>query len=145
MADIVLVSLGSTAGLWAADEELASSLGRAGVSVAIARTAPQADVRTLMRTDLHWARAAREAATAVIEVEQPAAVIYSTITAALLWPMRGAIRFDALSAANRPGRHGLWQRPLERKRLRDAPLLLPWNAGSLDGCPKLSASRPNQP
>jgi glycosyltransferase involved in cell wall biosynthesis len=60
-------------------------------------------------------------------------VIYSTTTAALLWRRPGAIRFDALAASNRPGRHGLWQRPLERARLREAPLLLPWSERSLDG------------
>ena len=31
----------------------------------------------------------------------------------------GAIRFDAPAAGNRPGRHGLWQRPVERRRLRE--------------------------
>ncbi len=62
---------------------------------------------------------------------RPRAVIYSTTTAALLWPLPGAIRFDAPAAANRPGRHGLWQRPLERRRLRQAPLLLPSSAGAL--------------
>ena len=35
-------------------------------------------------------------------------------TAALLWKRPGAIRFDAPAAGNRRGRHGLWQRPLER-------------------------------
>jgi glycosyltransferase involved in cell wall biosynthesis len=59
-------------------------------------------------------------------------VIYSSTTAALLWPRPGAIRFDAPAAANRPGRHGLWQRPLERRRLRQA-LLLPQSAGALEG------------
>ncbi len=58
-------------------------------------------------------------------------MIYSTTTASLLWPFPGAIRFDSVSAANRPGRHGLWQRPLERRRLRRAPLLLPSSAGAL--------------
>jgi glycosyltransferase involved in cell wall biosynthesis len=51
-------------------------------------------------------------------------------TAALLWPRAGgrdvvrAIRFDALAADNRPGRHGVWQRPLERRRLRQAAVLV---------------------
>ncbi len=48
-----------------------------------------------------------------------------------MWPRPGAIRFDATAAGNRPGRHGLWQRPLERRRLRQAPLLLPWSEGAL--------------
>lgn len=65
-------------------------------------------------------------------VRTPArALIYSTTTAALLWPRPGAIRFDAPAAANRPGRHGLWQRPLERRRLGEASLLLAQSAGAL--------------
>jgi glycosyl transferase family 1 len=62
-------------------------------------------------------------------------VIYSSTTAALLWPRPGAIRFDAPSAGNRPGRHGLWQRPLERGRLRQASLLLPWSEAALGEVP----------
>jgi hypothetical protein len=57
--------------------------------------------------------------------------VYSSTTAALLWPLPGAIRFDATSRGNRPGRHGLWQRPLERRRLEEATLLLPWSEGAL--------------
>jgi hypothetical protein len=134
-ADVLLVSLGSTAGLRRADDELADSLRRAGASVELARPVAPPPRRTLMLTDLAWARAARSAAREPIESQDcPArAVIYSTTTAALLWRRPGAIRFDALGASNRPGRHGLWQRPLERARLREAPLLLPWSEGSLDG------------
>ena len=84
-----------------------------------------------MLTDLMWARAARAAARRALQVQDPRAIVYSTSTAALLWPAPGAIRFDAPAARNRPGRHGLWQRPLERKRLRAAPLLLPMSEGAL--------------
>ena len=56
-----------------------------------------------------------------------------------MWPLPGAIRFDACSAANRPGRHGLWQRPLERRRLAAAPLLLPWSEAALRECPAAGA------
>ncbi|HEY7836801.1 MAG TPA: glycosyltransferase [Solirubrobacteraceae bacterium] len=90
-------------------------------------------------TDLAWARAARSAAAAALSVQAPRAVIYSTTTAALLWPRPGAVRFDALSAGNRPGRHGLWQRPLERRRLAEAPLLLPLSAGALAEAPRVPA------
>jgi hypothetical protein len=58
-------------------------------------------------------------------------VVYSSTTAALLWPRPGAVRFDAPASGNRRGRHGLWQRPLERARLSRAPLLLPWSDGGL--------------
>jgi hypothetical protein len=135
--DVLIVSLGSTAGLRAADDELQASLQRAGASVALARAHAPVQARTLMLTDLAWARAARAAAQRLLGEMKPApaAVIYSSTTAALLWPRPGAIRFDATSAGNRPGRHGLWQRPLERRRLSRAPLLLPWSAGGLEEAP----------
>jgi hypothetical protein len=131
-ADVLIVSLGSTAGLRTADAELEASLRRAGATVELARATVPAERRTLMLTDLAWARAARTASgphLATRDGSGPRAVIYSTTTAALLWRRPGAIRFDAPSAGNRPGRHGLWQRPLERRRLRQAPLLLPWSSG----------------
>jgi len=134
-ADILLVSLGSTAGLRAADAELHASLARAGALVVQATARPQPDVRTLVLTDLVWARAAGAATRAALRAHRPRAVLYSTTTAALPWLAPGAIRFDAPAAANRPGRHGLWQRPLERRRLRQAPLLVPWAEGSLAEAP----------
>ena len=133
--DVLIVSLGSTSGLGTADTELADSLRRAGASVAVAVVAPPRSVRTLALTDLTWALAARRAAIAGLAEHRPRAVIYSSTTTSLLWPRPGAIRFDAPSAGNRPGRHGLWQRPLERRRLARAPLLLPWSAGGLAETP----------
>ncbi len=134
--DVLVVSLGSTSGLRAADTELADSLRRAGAEVAIvAAAAPARRMRTLALTDLAWALAARRAAAAGLAEHRPRAVIYSSTTASLLWPRPGAIRFDAPSAGNRPGRHGFWQRPLERRRLSDAPLLLPWSEGGLREAP----------
>jgi hypothetical protein len=136
--DVLIVSLGSTSGLRTADDELRDSLRRAGASVAVARPAPPAEVPTMMLTDLMWARAARDAANEMLQARRlvsGGAVVYSSTTAAMLWPAPGAIRFDAPAAANRPGRHGLWQRPLERRRLRRAPLLLPWSEGALHEAP----------
>jgi glycosyltransferase involved in cell wall biosynthesis len=132
--DVLLVQLGSTEGLRVADEGLVASLRRAGAHVVVAPAARPSEIRTLMLTDLGWARAARRAAMealAHLRGTPPRSVIYSTTTASLLWPLPGAIRFDSVSATNRPGRHGLWQRPLERRRLREAPLLLPSSAGAL--------------
>jgi glycosyltransferase involved in cell wall biosynthesis len=136
--DVLIVSLGSTHGLRAADQELHDSLERAGARVAIAYASPPAATRTLMLTDLAWARAARAAASdalARLAPTQPRAIVYSSTTAALLWPRPGAIRFDASCAGNRRGRHGLWQRPLERRRLAQAPLLAPWSDGALREAP----------
>jgi glycosyltransferase involved in cell wall biosynthesis len=50
-------------------------------------------------------------------------------------PVPGAIRFDAPAAANRPGRHGLWQRPRERRVLERASLLIPQDPGTLAETP----------
>jgi glycosyltransferase involved in cell wall biosynthesis len=136
--DVLIVSLGSTEGLRRADQELCDSLARAGARVEIARARPPAPKRTLMLTDLAWARAARAAAVerlAHTPGAPPRAIVYSSTTAALLWPRPGAIRFDAPSAGNRPGRHGLWQRPLERRRLAQASLLLPWSEHAMSELP----------
>jgi glycosyltransferase involved in cell wall biosynthesis len=139
--DVLVVSLGSTYGLRAADSELVESLRRAGASVALVCAARPRPVRTFALTDLSWALAARRAAVAGLAEYRPRAVIYSTTTASLLWPRVGAIRFDAPSAGNRPGRHGVWQRPLERRRLLRAPLLLPSSSGALAEVPGDIAAR----
>lgn len=123
--DVLLVSLGSTHGWVTSDAAFAGALRRAGAVVAIERAARPREVRTLALTDLAWAVAARRAARRGIAAHAPRAIVYSTSTAALLWPRPGAIRFDALAAENRPGRHGLWQRRVEARRLAAAPLLLP--------------------
>ncbi len=135
---MLIVSLGSTEGLRRADAELHDSLARAGARVAVVRARPPARTRTLMLTDLAWAWEARAATTRVLaqlERVPPRAIVYSSTTAALLWPRPGAIRFDAAASANRPGRHGLWQRPLERRRLGEAELLVPQSEGALAEAP----------
>jgi hypothetical protein len=141
--DVLVVSLGSTGGLRAADAELAESIRRAGASAALtgAPVPPAHPPRTLALIDLYWALAVRRAARAEIARRAPRAIIYSSTTAALLWSRPGAIRFDAPSAGNRPGRHGLWQRPLERRRLRESPLLLPWSEGGLRETPPATRGR----
>ena len=132
MRDVLLVSLGGTTGLREADAELAASLRRAGASVEVAAARPVREWRTMAAIELAWARSARRAAA---EAGAARAVLYSSTTAALLAPRPGAIRFDAPAAGNRPGRHGLWQRPVERRRLREASLLVPWSEGGLAEAP----------
>jgi hypothetical protein len=125
--DVLIVSLGTTTGLRTADAALEGSLQRAGATTALSRiTLPSRLPPTLPAQDFVLARAARRA------VSDARAVVYSSTTAALLWPRRGAIRFDALSAANRPGRHGIWQRWVEHRRMESASLLLPWSDGALN-------------
>jgi glycosyltransferase involved in cell wall biosynthesis len=135
-ADVLIVSLGSTTGLRTDVEELAGALRRAGAEVAVASATAPGQRRTFALTDLAWARAARTAAESAIAEHGPRAILYHTVTSALLWPKPGAIRFDAPAAANRPGRHGLWQRPVERRRLATAPLLVPVDPGTLAETPE---------
>jgi hypothetical protein len=122
--DVLVVSVGGTMGWRAAARELADSLTRAGARVSVVEAEQPRRVRTFALTDLVEARAARRASVRGISEHDPAAVIYCSITAALLWPTPGAIWLDTLAAENRPGRHGVWQRTVERRRLQQAPLLL---------------------
>ncbi len=135
MTDVLLVSLGGTAGLRDADAELAASMRRAGATVEVAAVERVREWRTMAAIELAWAVSARRAAAAGIAAVEPRAVLYSSVTAALLAPAPGAIRFDAPAAGNRPGRHGVWQRPVERRRLANAPLLVPWSEGGLAEAP----------
>jgi len=100
LIDVLIVSLGSTQGLRTADRELRDSLAKAGASVALTAALAPRQKRTLMLTDLAWARAARAAALSALaeQPSPPAAIVYSSTTAALLWPRPGAIRFDAAAA-----------------------------------------------
>jgi hypothetical protein len=91
------------------------------------------DVRTFALTDFVQARAAARAARDALAREEARAVVYCGMTAALLWPRPGAIWLDAVAAENRPGRHGVWQRPVERLRLRQAPLVLAMSPRALEG------------
>jgi glycosyltransferase involved in cell wall biosynthesis len=133
--DILIVALGGTAGLRASDDALAGAMRRGGATVVLARVAAAREPRTFALTDLAWAVPARRAAARVLREARPRAIVYATTTAALLWPEPGAIRFDSPAAANRPGRHGIWQRPVERRRFAAAPLLLPTSEGALAEAP----------
>lgn len=154
-ADVLVVALPTTAGWRGAVPTLASAIERAGASVAVAAAAPAREVRTFMATDLVQAHAARTAAWAGIAEHRPRALIYASATAALLGPRPGAIWFDSPAAQNRPGRHGLWQRPTERHRVAQAPLLLPMSEGGLraldsrrgreDGAPAVVLPVPVEP
>jgi hypothetical protein len=129
--DVLVVSVDSTSGWRTAARELVESLERAGVRVVLAGTGPVPRVRTFALTDLVEARAARRASIRGIAAYDPAAVIYCSITAALLWPRPGAVWLDSIAAENRPGRHGVWQRVVERRRIAAAPVVLTMSAGAL--------------
>jgi len=136
--DVLVVCADTTTGWRAAASELASSLERNGARVRIAFTGPIRDVRTFMLTDLVQARAARRTTHAAIVAHEPAAVVYCAITASLLWPRPGAIWLDAVAAQNRPGRHGVWQRVIERRRLAESPLVMRMSEHALEPLPDLS-------
>jgi glycosyltransferase involved in cell wall biosynthesis len=126
--DIAVVSLGTTFGWRRGDEALAGHVRAAGascriVTVRLGHTA--ALRRSMATTDLVEALAARNSARGI----HAGAVIYSTITAALLQPSRhpSAVRFDGIAAVNRPGIGGAWQRRREPSVLARADLLLPWS------------------
>jgi hypothetical protein len=129
--DVLLVSLGTTGGWRAAASGLAVAIEGVGASAAIAATEPVPEVRTFALTDYVQARAARRACLRGIAEHAPTAVVYCSMTAALLWPRPGAVWIDSIAAENRPGRHGVWQRIVEQRRLRQAPLVLAMSERSL--------------
>ena len=74
-ADVLLVSLGGTAGLREADAELAASLRRAGARVELAAAARPPELRTLAALEFAWALSARRAAREAIAAFRPRAVL----------------------------------------------------------------------
>jgi glycosyltransferase involved in cell wall biosynthesis len=139
--DVLIVSVGATTGWRAAARELGAAFQAAGALTATVDTGPVPEVRTFMLTDLVQARAARQAAVRGIAQHRPRVVVYCSITAALLWPRPGVIWLDALAAENRPGRHGVWQRAVEQRRLARASLLLTMAGDSL--APLGAGARPD--
>ena len=134
--DIALVSLGTTPGLRRADAQFAELAREAGATCDIVDVnigAAGKLRRQVTLTDLVEARAARRAAKAV----SARAVVYSTVTAALLQPRRGryAVRFDSPASLNRSGLSGAWQRRRERDVLAAADLLLPWGRAAAQKAP----------
>lgn len=130
--DVLVVSLGTTGGWRAAAAELADSLERVGAAVETVAPVAVPGVRTFALTDFVQARAVRRAAQAGIERHRPRALVYCSVTASLLWPRPGAVWLDAIAAENRPGRHGVWQRTVERRRLRQAPLVMVMSERALE-------------
>jgi len=134
--DVLIVSVGATTGWRAAARELGAAFERAGARTVTVDTGPVREVRTFMLTDFVQAGAARRAAAQGIARYHPRVVVYCSLTAALLWPAPGAIWMDAMAAENRPGRHGVWQRALERRRLAAAPLVLTMAQDALAPLPR---------
>ncbi|MBV9473590.1 MAG: glycosyltransferase [Solirubrobacterales bacterium] len=130
-ADVLVVSIAATSGWRIAARELGASIARTGATVHTVAAGPLPRVRTFPLTDLVQAHAARGACRRGIAERRPRAIIYCSITAALLWPSPGAVWLDSIAAENRPGRHGIWQRVAERRRLAQTPLVLAMNETAL--------------
>ena len=130
---MLLVSLGSTRGLRAADEQLCAALQRAGATTRLVQRDSACAVRTMMLTDLAWARAPRRASEALAAdaASPPRAIVYSSTTAALLWPARGSDPLRRARCGQPAGRARAVAAPAGAPRLRAAPLLLPWSDGGL--------------
>jgi hypothetical protein len=140
--DVLVVSVGATTGWRAAARELSAAFERAGARVVTVDTGPTRQVRTFMATDFVQALAARRACRRALAEHAPAVIVYCSMTAALLWTRPGVVWLDSIAAENRPGRHGIWQRVVERRRLVQAPLLLtmaPGSLGPLAGAPHADA------
>jgi glycosyltransferase involved in cell wall biosynthesis len=143
LPDIALVSLGTTPGLVRSDESFAALVRAAGATcelVPVRIGAAGALRRQIAVTDMVEALAARSAARDV----QARAIVYSTITAALLQrpELPYAIRFDATASLNRRGLGGAWQRARERRPLSEARVLVPVSRGAEEGLPDLGERRP---
>ena len=77
--DVLIVSLGGTAGLREADDELAGALRRAGAQVEVAGVARPREWRTLAGLELAWALNARRAARHAVAAHHPRAVLYLSL------------------------------------------------------------------
>lgn len=125
--DIALICPGTTFGWRRGDEWLARHIRAAGAScevIAVRLGRAAALRRSMATTDLVEGLAARSATRGLAA----GAFVYSSVTAALLQPVRhpSAIRFDGIAAVNRPGVGGAWQRRREPGVLERTDLLLPW-------------------
>jgi hypothetical protein len=144
VTDILLLSLGTTPGLRAADASFADMLRTAGATVETARVRIGATGR-LRRfhpaVDLVEAVAARRAAASAQRRHDPRAVIVSTTTAALLAELDRpyAVRLDSPAILNRPGRRNAIQHALERRRLAEARLVVPMSRAAEAALPAGSA------
>jgi glycosyltransferase involved in cell wall biosynthesis len=145
VSDVLLLSLGTTIGLRAGDQALARMLRQAGASVEIARV--QIGLTGALRraypvTDLVEATAARRALHSALGRVSPRAVIFSSSTSSLLAgriELPYAVRLDAPSSLNRPGARNALQHALERRKLREARLVLPFSEAAAQALPRDAA------
>ena len=139
--DLLVVSLGTTRGLRVADAAFAEQARAAGASVE-AVTVGIGALDSLRRAypvnDLVEAAAARRATASAVARLRPRAVLFSTVTSALMAPRLDAplaVRLDSPASLNRPGRRNALLHALERRALREARLVLPWSRAAQAALP----------
>lgn len=139
MTGIALISLATTPGLVRSDAAFAQLVRDCGVACRIVPVRIGASGKLRRHpavTDLVEAIAARRTFPLAGD---PAAIVFSTTTAALLQKpeVPFAVRFDATAASNRPpGLASAWQRARERVVLDRARLLLPVSEGAARALPE---------
>ncbi len=136
--DVLYVAAGTTAGLVRGDDSLLQALQACGVSVTrvvpsylLPRGVGRVARRSLVTIDIHECLALWHATSRSLRSARPRAIIYSSTHAAMLQPRNSrtlpvAIRFDTPAQLSRQGRVFAPEHWLERRRFRDAKLLLPW-------------------
>ena len=131
--DVLMVSLGTTAGLRRADERLRDDLERTGLTVAlVAGRYDRLDWWPRQPfLDLYQAAAARRWLEAALRRWRPGSIVHPSPATALFEPARrlhrSVVRFDSPLALTRPGRRNVPQRALERRVLRLASAVAPYS------------------
>lgn len=136
--DILYVASGTTAGLRRADAAMLQALTRCDMATATvtgsyaAPTVLRSRIYSSAATiDLYESAALSRAVSKAMARYSPRAIIYGTTHAALLRPVAAAgipsaIRFDTPAQISRVGRRYEPEHRLERRRFRQARVLLPW-------------------
>lgn len=131
--DVLLVSLSTTPGLRRSDAKFSEAVRAAGAGCEVVRVGfgRLGGLRRFQPAiDLVEALAARRTAAKEARRLKPRAIVFSTVTTALLQPRwmwrdhRTAIRFDCPASLNRPGWRNALQRLLERRAFAKADLLV---------------------
>ena len=123
-----------TGGAWPTPRSPASLRARRRVGRGRRRRERPREVRTFALTDLLWALAARRGRGARHRRARAAGgPVLDDDGRAARGRAPAPSATTTLAQANRPGRHGLWQRPRERRGLAAAPLLVPMGHAAARG------------
>jgi hypothetical protein len=141
MTDVLVVSLGTTRGLRVADSAFADQVRAAGANVEVIAVR-QGALGRLRRAypvnDLVEAAATRRATASAVRRLRPRAVVFSSVTSAMMAPQLDvpyAVRLDSPASLNRPGPRNAVLHALERRALAGARLVLPWSRAARAALP----------